>query len=283
MENITYNKGCGVNAFTYPLTQEQIDNIVDCEITNPKVGNDFGLKLPDDFDLETAAKEILEVRILVEKGIPPIDFMKKYYPFDRPFPKELPEALVMEGLSLYDPKSCADVVHMDLTSDMPKAVLRWLLKVRKANVKDHHTKWKQFIESVPRSEANIGNAILDAMENKVFPFKWALGIARPEEVLRPFTPNELLALFITAYIEGSPTHPAVCQGHAGAATAGALSLVKDFKLREEEINAILDCIFFWSVFRCFAGVHYGVDMILSFLLCGLEPYMRQDFITPYKK
>ena len=70
MNYIKMNKGVGEgNEITYPTTQEQIDNLENSNLVNPKVGNNYGLKIPDDWDQQAAADEILKVRLQTQKNM----------------------------------------------------------------------------------------------------------------------------------------------------------------------------------------------------------------------
>lgn len=276
--NKVFNKGCGDNKFTYPLTQDQIDRMHNCDIVNPKVGKNYGLKIPDWFDIEEAGKEILKVRLEVLNGTYPEWFMKKYWPYDFEMPTHLPKAFEINGLSFADPQGLADVVHMDDPLDFPLSLKKVFTNPKyggNANIKKWTPKYKQFLETV----VDVNETITDYQKrfgHKIFETKWYFGLTRPEEVTG-------LGAILTAYDEGCPTHASIGQGHEALSQAGLLALHRSLDLSPEQIQEGLYASYLWGQFRCLAGVHFGIDAILSILLVGgFDRYIKEQVKRDYK-
>jgi|GEM_PF-3943561 len=272
-------KGQEDNNCLPPMTQDQLDNLTDCYLTNPKVGKSHGIKIPKDFNIIDSALEILKVRLEVQKGMFPYWFMEKYYPFKGSFPRMIPKALENIGLSFSDPQKLADIVHMDFPSDAPKAVLKWLLAEEKVNINEHTPKYKQFLESVPQMELKIAQAFNDALDD-VFEVKSQYLLGRPEEIL-----ERLLGItgpLFTAYKDGCPTHGAFPQGHLGAIIKSILAIIENMDISPMQKKILLDIAYMWGMFRCLAGVHYGIDGIGSLVLLGAAKYMKPEIVAKYK-
>jgi len=276
MRNTT--KGWRPNKPVFPITQEQIDKIENCDIVNPMVGDNHGLKIPEDFDLEEAAAEVLTTRLRVQKGIFPWDVAEKYWPYKFDMPRYLPKCLEIEGLSFDDPEGMADIVHMDDPLDFALALKKALTNPKyggTANIKGHHNKWKQFIETV----IDVNETITDYQKRyirKVFETKYYFGLIRPEEAA-PIGP------ILTAYEEGCPTHPAIGQGHIALSQASVRALDKELELKEEQVHDALYASYLWGFFRVMAGVHYGIDAIISILAVGgYEKHIKKEVLNAYK-
>ena len=275
-----FKKGTQGNDIVYPLTQEQLDNMEPCRLVNPCVGENFGYKIPDSFDVMESYKEVLKVRLDVLNGKFPHWFMEKYYPFkDFDYKPRLPEPLVREGLSLFDTVGLANVVHMDLPSQMPNACLRYLLSEGN-NVKAWTSDRINFLETVPFVQEQIGDGIKRSLI-KAFKMKYYFGVPRPEEVFE--SELDLNGISLTAYSDGCPNHPSFPAGHASAAVGGITSLLKEFnELDYQTLHTILDAAYFWAMFRTFAGVHYAEDNILGLMANGFQKYMEKDIVKKYK-
>ena len=276
--DMTYQKGCGENILKYPLTQEQLDNLIPCDLVNPMVGKNHGLKIPEDFNLKEAAKEIVKVRLEVANGIYPRWFMEKYWCYDFPMPTHLPKAFEINGLSFDNPAGLADIVHMDDPLDFPLSLKKVFTNPKyggKANVKKHTNKYKQFIETV----VDVNETITDYQKKfirKCFETKWYFGTPRMEEVTE-FGP------LATAYKFGSPTHCSIIQGHETLSQAGFLALHHSLDLSPSQIEEGLYASYLWGQFRCLAGVHYGIDGIMSILLVGgFDKYIKKEVKEKYK-
>jgi len=277
-----FQKGSGTNEITYPLTQEQLDNLQDCDLVNPKVGNDYGLKIPDNWNQQEAADEILKIRLQVLNDVYPRWFMEKYWFYNFPIPNYLPKALEINDLSFDRPKDLAQIVHMDDPLDLPLSMKKVLTNPRyggDANIKNWTSQYKQFLETV----VDVNETITDYQKrygHRIFEVKYALGIGRPEEVLDGlFSPSEL-----TAYPEGCPNHPSIGQGHLALSQAGILALHKSYDLTEEQIKDMLYTSYLWGQFRCLAGVHYGIDAVISALAVGgFNKYLNDDYVDQFRK
>jgi len=284
--NIQFSKGANGNDITYPLTQSSLDSLEACRLVNPKVGNDHGYKIPDNFDLIASTNEIVQVRLEVEKGIFPMWFMSKYYPFKSEFGSYVypDEIFRIEGLSVHNPKDLADVVHMDSPSDMPRMVLKWLthpMYGQDQNVKQWTEKYINFLETIPYVEEQITDGVKRSLD-KAFEMKYAFGLARPEEVWS--SENNLDGKLLTAYPEGCPNHPACPAGHASAAAGGVVPIIRVMPdLTDMQLKRILDTAYSWAMFRSFAGVHHWIDNILGLMANGFEKYMRKEVIDQFKQ
>lgn len=187
--------------------------------------------------------------------------MEKYYPSEwGTYEPRMPQPLVNEKLRLSDPQGCATAVHMDSPVDMPLAVLSYVLG-NGATLKVEDTGHLDFLNAVPDVIQAIGNDQAAAL-HKVFEVKYYFGIARPEE--------HACANF-TAYPEGCPTHPSYPAGHGAAAGAGVAAIINHFNLPEDVLKHARDSAYFWSQFRTFAGVHYGLDNTAGLAIGGLLP------------
>lgn len=274
---MNFKKGLGNNTISYPLTQDQIDNFDPCDLVNPKVGNSYGYKVPDNFSLQKAYKEVVHVRMDVLNNKYPHWFMEKYYPFEGfEYKERMPVALKREGLSIGNPRRCSRVVWMDLPSQMPNAVLRWLLS-KGYNVNAWTDKHINFLESVPDMQELITDGVKKSLD-RAFEMKYYFGVARPEEVYAAngFGGN------MTAYPEGCPTHPSIPAGHSSAAAGGVKALLDNFEpLSQEDLQEALDSAYLWAMWRTFAGVHYAEDNVLGLIANGLGDYIRQDVKDPF--
>ena len=287
MDNIrkpskTFQKGAGNNTITYPITQEQIDNLDNCRLVNPIVGT-TEYKIPKDFDEIQSSFEILKVVQEVKKGIFPRWFMEKYYPFKEEFgefPEEIPTPLANEGLSFEDPVGLAMSVHMDFPTDMGRAIIRWLLS-EGYNVKAWTPKYVNFLESVPFLEEQLSDATKRALVD-AFKGKYATGVRRPEEVLEEITgvPGPLFTL----YPEGSPCHPSgLFAGHGAASAASGKSIIKEFEeLPNHILKQVLDTCYIWAMSRSLAGVHHWQDNVASLVAFGLKKYIKKEVISLFE-
>lgn len=252
---LKFSKGAGDNKLTFPLTQEQIDNLKPCGLHSPRVGHHHGIELPKRLStqdgLEETAREVAMVVNMVQRGEFPREQLKKYYPESwGEFPKELPQFLVDEGLSFDDPLKMAEAVHMDLPTAMPNAYLKWLLK----NGYEPHEARKNcvdFLEYVPETIEKISNAVRRNLET-AFEVKCYYGVPRPEEVL---------GYNITAYNEGCPPHASFMAGHHAAAMANTVTM-KRFNIDDFARKQGRDGIFFWSMQRYMAGMHFPEDNLV---------------------
>lgn len=266
---LQFEKGAEDNQCKYPITQDQIDNLKPCGLVNVKVGDSHGLEIPSDFDIEASTDEILEVRLMVSKGIFPLEFMEKYYPFAGELPAEIPAPLASEGLSFEDPEGLANVVHMDLPSQMPNACLRWIAG-QGVNVKTRTPAYKNFLETIPYAQEQITDGVKAGL-NKSFEAKYYFGLARPEEVLE--ARGNIEGKLMTAYPEGCPGHPSYPAGHGGAAGGGVLALINHFELTDDQIKVLLDSAYVWAMARSLAGVHHAIDNV-----AGVELSLKKYFV-----
>ena len=273
------NKGSQPNKVTFPITQEFLNNMEPCDLVNPKVGKNYGLKIPDDFDIMEAAEEILKVRLLVQKNIMPWDFLEKYWPYNFEMKRRIPTSLLMSGLSFDNVEGLANIVHMDDPLDLPLMQKKVLTNPKyggDANIKKGHTKkYKQFLETVVDPNETITD-FQKRYGHKVFELKSFFGLARPEEVLPE------LGVLLTAYKEGCPCHGSLGQGHQALAQAGFKALNNDLKLEDWQIENGLYEAYLWGQFRCFAGVHYGIDAVMSIILVGgFDKYLKKGLKLKY--
>jgi hypothetical protein len=265
-----FKKGADGNAITYPMTQEQIDNLTKCRLVNPKVGEAHGIKPFDYEKLDEYLNEVIEARLLVSKGLFPYDLFVKHYPFEGECPNELPEPLVRYGLSVGDPKGLALSVHMDNPIDAPKACLDWLLSIgAKPAVQ---TPYANFLGKVPDNTENIADGAKKGLHD-CFEVKWFYGVPRPEEVFDEKT--GIHGALLTAYAEGCPCHPSYPAGHGAAVAGGVRRLIDSFDLAKDQIKVLLDTCYFWAMFRTLAGVHYSMDNVAGLAVAGLGKYFTK--------
>lgn len=260
---MNFNKGYNFVA-SYPVTNPM--SYRDSGFVSVLKGNMYNVPAPptevcgDYYHQQTA--EVIQVRCLVAKGIWPADFLFKYHPREDFDPNKLPPPLLNEGLTTMDPAGCANVVHMDSPNDMPKAVHQWLLS-RGTKLRPSMSHSIDFLGAVPYVEHMVAERVYVNLR-KAFEVKYYYGMARPEEACGA-------GPVLTAYPEGCPRHPAYPQGHGAAASA--VSVFNElFELTSYEKQVIWDCAYFWSQFRVFAGVHYPIDALASFILLGLLEY-----------
>lgn len=276
-----FQKGAFPNKIEYPLTQEQLDNLQDCRLVNPIIG-ECKYKSADDFDEVRSSFEVLKVVLEVKKDIFPRWFFEKYYPFREEFgtfPKEIPDLLKAEGLSFDNPKGLAHVVHMDFPTDLGRAINRWLLS-KGYNTKKSTAKYINFLESIPYIEEQLSDATKKALDG-AFKGKYATGIRRPEEVLEEIT--GVYGPLFTMYPEGSPNHPSgLFAGHSAAAAAVAKCIINEYeKLPTEVVKDIIDSAYIWGMARTLAGVHHWQDNIVSFVAFGLKDYIKKEIIDKF--
>jgi len=274
-----FKKGANGNELIYPVDQQNLDSITDSRLVNPKVGYHHNVKIPGSFKKYESLREVQQVRHEVEKGIFPRWFFEKYYPYNGVFPEEITQPLKNEGLSFDDPKGLANVVHMDLPTDMPFAAHKWLLS-QGANVRTHTADHINFLESLPQVQEQITDGIQKGLVRS-FEVKYYYGLERPEEVYEQET--DIDGTLLTAYSEGCPNHPSFTAGHAGAAAGGISSLIKEFpEITEEQIKVLIDTAYIWAQCRTLAGVHHAIDNVGGLIVGGLERYFKPEVIGEYK-
>ena len=253
-----------------PITQEWLDNLRPCDLVNPKLPNDYGFKTPDDFDPIESTAEILLLRQKTLRGEFDWDFMEKYWPFNFKMPRKFSKALELAGVREEYPIGCAVAVHMDDPLDLflfKKKVLTNPKYGGKYNIKGRHGRFKQFLETVVKLNKTVADLQWEFM-NKIFEVKSALRLERPEEV----TPE--LGTYITQYEEGCPCHGSNGGGHTTASFCGSRALNTDLKLSPAAQMESLFEDWIFGQFRCMAGMHHGIDGIISVFLVlqGTELY-----------
>lgn len=279
-----FNKGYPVE-LAYPLREipaavVEIDGVKhDSMLASPRIGKKHGLPTPIHFEEEGFAEqlqEVIEVRRLVESGVYPAEFLARHHPEpDRFDPYTMPPPLMNEGLSVYNPQGCANVVHMDNPLDMPNAVLRWLNSINTPLKAE--TGHIDFLEAVPAVVAATAKAI-DRNLSKAFEAKYYFGLIRPEEALHNVYSGQSMTIdcrSLTAYPEGCPFHPSYPAGH-GAAAAGVKALEDHFYLTNEVQDVVFDTAYLWSQFRTLAGVHYADDNLAGLAIGGLLTWDKDN-------
>lgn len=237
---------------------------------SPMVGKKHKL---EDFPYDKYAElfeEVMAVRLLVESGIFPLNFIEKYYP------KEWGtyaigdgfEVLKHAGLSVNNPKGLAHVVHMDRPDDLfEQAILPYLKAegvVEKDNTGYLHV---DFVDDVGGANENLWDKLRTSLR-KGFEAKYYFGVARPEEVNNYLTDTTQGAV-MTHYPEGSPPHPSYPAGHSCVSGATGKFVIDNFDLNDKQKKAIRDACYLWGQFRTFAGVHYAQDNIAGLKIGGL--------------
>jgi len=102
-----FKKGAGSNNLNFPITKVQLKKLKPCKLHSPMVGDAHGLT--KDMIVQDS-KELLEVVSMVNRGEYPYEFLAKYYPKAwGELPRELPQPLVNEGLSIDNPQGMANV------------------------------------------------------------------------------------------------------------------------------------------------------------------------------
>lgn len=286
MKKILFKKGALENKLTYPIDKKQLSNLKKCKLVNPFVGKQHGL-MPFDFSKqEEFLNEVLEVRLLVQKGIYPYEFMMRYNPFPYSIPFDvdtiesgelLPGPLLDEGLTSKDPQKLAEVVHMDSPIDAPSACLTWVLNDG-ANLKKHEDKYIDFLGTVPNAIENIADGVKLALR-KGFEAKYYFGVGRPEEILEE--KMGAAGKLLTQYPEGCPNHPSYPAGHGCAVAGGVAKILNAFDLNEYQTQELLLTAYQWSMFRSFAGVHYAVDNVAGLAIGGLSKYFTKEAKKAY--
>lgn len=262
-----FKKGNNGNEISYPLKQSQIDGFNNSKFVSPKVGKSNGLKnVLKDEDLVNLANEVVNVRLMIQRGEYPQAFLNKYYPFNGVAPNELTQPLLNEGLSKDDLDGLANVVHMDTPMDMSLAILKWLSS-EGCKLKKDDSDQILFTETICDVIEDISDGV-KRYANKAFEVKYNYGVARPEEVSE-------YGIALTAYYEGCPNHPSYPAGHGAIAGGGVLAFFNHFDLNEKQTKIILDTTYLWAMFRTFAGVHYGYDNVAGLYL-GLKKYFSKE-------
>lgn len=246
----------------YPLTEEQLAIMPKCGLASPREGKAYDLEdLHAELisDLEGYAAEVLDVRSRVARGEMPWDFLEKYWPaewghFDKTATTILTE---YAGLDFNDPGSLANVVHMDMPTDLHEYILQYLLETG-AKPKQADDRFVDFLEMVPETLRKVTDAV-DRNLIKSFEAKYFYGVARPEEF---YDCN------ITHYAEGCPTHPSFPAGHSAAASAASVFLSR-FECSEMQTQDVRFAAYAWGMFRTFAGVHYALDNVAGLKIGGL--------------
>lgn len=269
---IQFNKGANGNEVSYPFTQETVDGLIDSDFVSPRAGENYGLRNVID-DQETLADEIVNVRLQIQRGEYPLEFLKKYYPFDGDCPEDLTQPLINEGLSKDNPNGLADIVHMDTPMDMPIAVLKWLVD-EGCLLKDNDADYVMFTSTILDVIEDIADGV-KRYGNRGFDVKYYYGVGRPEEV-------DETGISLTHYPEGCPNHPSYPAGHGAIAGGSVRAFFKHFDLDPIQQKVILDTAYLWAMFRSFAGVHYGFDNVAGLWL-GLKKHFTNEAKNFYKE
>lgn len=287
INKLVHQKGADDMDCVYPFTQETIDNMPVTSLVNPRPGNPHGIQPDANFDVEASTYEVHRVVHEVKQGIFPFWVMDKYYPFKEKwgqFPREIPEALALEGLSFDNPQGLANVVHMDRPSQAPLAYLEWLTNPKhgqNANLRSKAKKWKSFIETVPEMEHKVTGGILEGL-NVAFDIKYEYGAVRAEEVFEFMSGGKVPGEVMTFYPEGCPKHCSFIAGHTGAVIGGVKPVLRDIDVSYTQEKAGLDIMFMWAMFRMFAGVHHADDQLGGFVALLDHKYLKKDLIKRFK-
>lgn len=285
--------------FTYPVTQEQIDNLDNSKAHSVIHADDPRVEVhPMDFkaplmpeDGDAFWGELVEVARKVRyakdgKTFASIkDHTEEYLQHDaidatKPFvsdfiSKRYKVAKVGEG---------AELVHADFPNAILSNLAVYLLqngaRVRKGILPD--AEYVRFTDGPVLLSHLIGWAV-HQVSPTAFATKWFYGRPRPEEVIGAWARKEieapqwadvLLASLVdveavkkdeksfTMYPEGCPNHPSYPAMHGAAAGASVLFGVF-FDLTDNELDLVRRTAMNVAIFRDFAGVHYRQDSLLG--------------------
>ncbi len=263
---LLFQKGAQGNQLSYPLTESSLSQLTPSALVSPLVGVAHLADWPAGSGTQADLDEVIAVRLQVQRGEMPWEFLDKYWTEPEPLRQQTPAPLGLSGLSYTNPEGLAHAVHMDTPLDLPLACLRWLLRQgAPLAITPPHT-GQPFLTRVSGTIAQMSHAIDQALE-LAFASKWHFGHARPEELYAErldLTPDH--ALHLTAYPEGCPCHPTYPAGHGAAAGAGVGVLLRRFTLTPDQAQTLRETAYIWAMSRTFAGVHFGVDNIAGLQL-----------------
>ena len=293
---MNFEKGRGDNVLQYPITQEQIDNLLPCDLVNPFAMDDPRVVINEPLmDIPKVGTEEFELELVnvaravhlskTRERIDGIDSNSWEMFTTKKEGKFLSDCLKSK-YKITRVDQLAEVVHSDFPTQLIDDLFRYLkssgAKINKSIFKEKP--YKVFTDGVVMIEHLIGWAV-HSVSPTAFAHKYYFGRPRPEEAIYSWakgdlkvsaTANEALEHYVdkeavlldprsfTMYQEGSPTHPSLPAMHSSLAAMGMLfSVVLD--LSDEQKTECIRCAANVAFGRTFAGVHYRLDN-----LYGLE-------------
>ena len=109
--------------------------------------------------------------------------------------------------------------------------------------------------------------------NRAFDAKWYYGAERTREWLKSHV-SWVRPSDVTIDV-GGMGHPRYPAGHAALFSA-LMVLIERFELTTEQENAILDTIYFCSMFRTFGGFHTAEDNLAGMRLGGVQKWIKEN-------
>ena len=219
--------------------------------------------------------EVMDVVQKVQKNIYPLEFMERYFPahWGEFRPHDLPEALIE---AVYGDRKYQNVANLSVRAeavrmDDPRVLALVFKKIVASygqfKLKDHRN-YKHFDFHGVTSDFNVGLEIeMEKNIKECFANKYYYGVPRPEELHKEVFP-ELNQNAFTAYVEGCPNHPSFPAGHGTYAGTILAYYLNNLQLTPDVILILRTTSFRWSMWRTWAGVHYGPDNMAGLMIVG---------------
>ena len=238
---------------TYPMTQEQLDNLGETMLVSPRVGNSHGYERVSDELYKEQVKELPVIRKMVESGKFPTEYLKIYTGSG-----EVSDVLTSTlGHGLKDPRKASDTVKMDHPFDIWDLVIEPWAKANNIPKRNQPThQGVPFVEGV--LDRAFAHSLIAKALNRAFDVKNAFGTCRPEEYFDSS---------ITRY--KTPNHPEEPAGHGAFAGAGAKAFEIIYNPTPEQLNEVITATKQFAMFRSFSAMHVPSSNLLGWQI-GFE-------------
>ncbi len=241
----SFQKGNTGPLLEYPLMEVPPDDGTSM-LASPMVGECYGLTPLTGDRLRDAMHEVMRVRMDVAQGVWPSWFFENHG-VNPDVPGPLQDHVF--GLGEPDPEKAAQLVRMDQPTDLGRILVIWLLDNGAGWKCDDTEPHEPFLDKQPAFYDLLGHNVNEALR-AAFSAKWFYGAVRPEEYF---------GFNMTAYNEGSPTHPGLPAGHGAAAGATHATIAQSLILSDGQADIVRDTCLHFAHYRTLSGVHTAYD------------------------
>lgn len=235
---------------TWPMDQNELDNLGDTLLVSPRVGNAHGYTPPNDATYDSQVAEVKDVRAQVMADQWPASFMMTHLGSSELSP-------ILEKhlkLSTSNPKKCADTVMMDHPFDIWDLVIeKYIADEGIQPLAAHSHTGDPFVESVVL-RSNAHSQIATSL-NKAFDVKYAFGILRPIEYYDPS-----LQRYAT------PNHPECPAGHGSFCGGGTKAFETYMDSTQDQKDAVTFATKQFAMFRSLSGMHIPYSNLLGWTI-----------------
>lgn len=243
-------KGSAPNIITAPLTQDQIDALLPCQLVNPMHGKQNGFMLPDEYSDPNAmmdmAREVDAAVNMAARGKFDAEGFAKYWPAEwGDFDDSQINAFVTKGMLNMQPVTLAENVKMDQATEFYNVMHGWVM-ANGYRLKGNTEQYVDFLGHNFGDAAHVMNLCEQTM-TQCFEIKSYNLVARPESWLNAE---------MTLYDSGAPCHGECLSGHTTAAFTQAMSFITRYDMDKEGKLMLLRMAWHIANSRTIAGVHF---------------------------